>query len=375
MKKIVFISLLFMSSVRGDSGDLFNLSQSKFTELYEFITRGGVVFDILDKTNAIKTKTDTLKISLSQDLVDPISNSIILDTTGTYILVDNIFADFAITGTNVTLDLAGKSIIGTVNVSGSTTIIKNGAIVALPPFTPAYATAAALTIGATGTMVRVKECHINCFSSVQVIPGFDQVIPGRNAIEISGAVVDIVSCSIGAGTSASTTTTTAGDGGTAILIDGLANKVRIFDCIMVSGNGGTAAVGNGGNGGHGIHIKDNASLIEIRDCSIFEMGNGGTPNGNGGHGILIESGVLGVGVYGCTIRNTGIGDGAGVGGKAIWDMVTDPTGHSIIYRNVAYYIANSLKFDLQGAGIEKGVSSPTPPDGTVLNPLANIYFS
>ena len=139
-KILMLTSCLMICSglLHGQVDDIFNLQTNELDELQSFMQRGqGLIFDI-------KNKTDTLKIGI---LAENIVNGVItLGSTGSYIFNDNLTCDIAITGTNVTLDLAGKSLIGTINVTGSVTIIKNGAIVAPPPYFPAMAAVPALTL-------------------------------------------------------------------------------------------------------------------------------------------------------------------------------------------------------------------------------------
>ncbi len=341
-------------------------------DVQELILRGqGLI-------NRIKEKTDTLKIRLSQD--DVIEGKITLNDTGSYILLDNIISDIEINGVNISLDLSGKSVIGTLKITGNATVVEHGAFVELPPLLAEVAAVPAIHITNTAQNVVLRHCFIKCNDSISVT---GDPVAGRNAVEVAGRVVKIFDCSILAGASASltdtlsmNTTATAADGGTCIVLSGSAEKVRVIDCVMASGNAGSSLYGDGGNGGHGISIKDTVSHVEIRNCTVFQTGSGGTPNGSGGHGVIIASDVIDAVVYDCHIRNTGNGAApGGVGGKAVQDAVTTAGSVSILYRNFAHNIANALKFDVQGTGVEKGILSPNPPDATVINPFANVYVS
>lgn len=356
----------------------------------ELITRGfGLIPEIIQKVDVLK------KGLSSSDIVD---GTITLASVGGYCPLSNLVADIEITGTNVTLDLAGRSIIGTITISGSAVVVKNGAVTSIAPLNSDKA-GAAITVHANAANVLVKRCHIVCADSILTGTVFDLVLsdtvtetyelvgtgtvfdsmPGRSGIEVSGQIVNVFDCSVIPGASASTTTTHAEDGGHAIILSGSANKVRVLDCIMITGDGGDAADGNGGNAGYGIYVKDTATHAEICHCTVFETGAGGdgsSSGGSGGHGIRIESTAVDIGVHHCRIRNTGLGGSpGGAAGKAILDSVTTSGAYSIVFSNFAHNIANTIKYDLRSTGTEEGIASPNPPDGTVLNSLANIYIS
>lgn len=355
------------------------------------VTRGfGLVPRILSRVDVLKKE---IKNS------DAVLGKITLSEIGSYTPLENLVADIEITGTNVLLDLAGRSVIGTINISGSGVVVKNGAVAPLAPHVLSNGSNAAIKVGPTAANVLLKVCHVVCADSVLTGTLYDVVLsdttnityslvgtgtvfdsmPGRSGIEVQGYIVNVFDCSTIPGASAATTTTNADTGGHGIVLSGTANKVRVKDCITISGKGGDAADGVGGNAGNGIYIKDNASHVEITQSTIFETGAGGdgsTTGGNGGNGIQIDSTASDVEVHNCRIRNTGAGGSpGGAGGKAILDSVTTAGNYSMIFCNFAHNIANAVKFDLQGGGTEDGISSPNPPDGTVLNPYANVYVS
>ncbi len=356
----------------------------------ELIDRGfGLVPQIIQRVDVLK------KGLSSSDIVD---GKITLASVGGYCPLSNLVADIEITGTNVTLDLAGRSVIGTITISGSAVAVKNGAVTPRAPLNSDKA-GAAITVHANAGNVLVKRCHIVCADSILTGTLFDLVLsdtvtntyelvgtgtvfdsmPGRSGIEVSGQVVNVFDCSIIPGASASTTTTHADDGGHAIILSGSANKVRVLDCIMITGDGGDAADGDGGNGGHGIYVKDTVNHSEISHCTIFGTaagGDGSSKGGNGGHGICIESTAIDIGVHDCRIRNTGVGGSpGGIEGKAVLDKVITAGAYSMVFSNFAHNIANTINYDLRVTGTEEGIVSPNPPDGTVLNPFANVYVS
>ncbi len=355
---------------------------------YEDISRGfGLVPKIMEKMNVLHVGISTSDVK---------NGKITLSSVGSYSLLGNVVTDIEITGTNVLLDLAGRSVIGTISVSGDVVILKNGVVSAPSPLNLEKAQPA-ITVSEGSNCVLIKRCHVQCADSVLTGTLFELVatdttqttfelvatgtvfdsMPGRSGMEVGGTVVNVVDCSLIPGTSASTTTTHADDGGHGIILSGTANKVRLLECIMITGDGGNATDGDGGNGGHGIFVKDTVNHSEIAHCTIFGTGAGGNGSGNGGnggHGIYIESTAVDIGVHDCRIRNTGIGGTpGGVGGKAVLDAVTTAGALSMVYSNFAHNIEHTLKFDLVGGGVEKGVSSPHPPDATVLNPFANVY--
>ena len=354
----------------------------------ELVTRGfGLVPQILQRV-------DVLKKQISSS--DAVFGKLTLNTVGTYSPLTNLVADIVITGTNVTLDLAGRSLVGSVTISGSAIVVKNGAITPRAPFNRDN-TEAAITVHQNATNVLIKRCHVQCTDSIltgsifeivltdttnivyeQIITGsVFESMPGRSGIEVSGNVVSVFDCSIVPGASASTSTINAEAGGHGVLLSGNANKVRVLDCIMISGDGGDAASGEGGDAGNGIYVKDTVNHAEISRCTLFGTGAGGdgsSAGGDGGHGVRIESTTDDIGVHDCRIRNTGVaGSPSGTAGKAVLDEVTTAGKYSMVFSNFAHNIANAVKFDLRGTGTEGGISTPNPPDGTVLNPFANVY--
>ena len=373
MKKIVV--LLLMSSMLYAMEDLNNMEEAadllSSDDVQEIIRGQGLIFKIKDKT-------DTLKIGIgSQDIVN---GKITLNKTGSYALSDNLVTDIEITGTNVLVDLDGRSVFGTIRTSSSGTVIKNGAVVPLPPRTTQQAATAAITLESSAKGCLIKHVHIDCTDSSLTDTTIElTALAGRNGIEVKGSIINVFDVSILPGAAADTEEANALNGGTAIVLSGSANKVRVMDCIVVSGNGGTAANDNGGNGGHGIHAKDTVSHVEIARCTIFGTGKGGDgagTGGNGGHGVVIESTAVDIEVHDCRIRNTGAaGTPGGAGGKAILDAVTTAGAVSIIFSNFANNVENAIKFDLAGTGLEQGVVSPNPPTATVINPYANVYVA
>lgn len=350
------------ADLENDIGDM--LSMEETTRRFAFIPK-------------IKQRTDTLKIAIGQ--TDVTDGKIVLSKTAAYCPHDlNITADIEITGTNIMLDFAGRSLFGKITVSGDSALIKNCVIVALPATSLEDAQTAALTIHANTRGTSIKKCHVECIDSV-LSTTFIPSVPGRSGIEICGSIVSVYDCSIIAGASTNSSSTNSDDGGCGIVVSGTANKVRIRDCILKSGNAGNSTNGNGGNGGYGIYLKDTVSEIEIEACTVFSTGNGGNGSvsgGNGGDGIRIESGAADVEVHHCKIRNTGAGGSpGGAGGKAIDDDIVLVGSEAICHTNFAQRISNTIKFDLLGTNLEQGVLLPNPISGIPVHQYANVYMS
>lgn len=361
----------------------------------EELTRLGLIPQIISTIGVLDVGLDQADVVPQADSV---YGKITLATNGkAYKPLTNLVTDIDITGTNVTLDLGGRTIVGKINISGSVVIIKNGAVVAPTPLNVDDANTPAVKIASGSQSVLLKHFHVQCYDSVSTGVLYDLVlsdtvnityslvgtgtvfdaVPGRAAIDIQGNVVSLFDCSISSASAADSTDADAADGGHAIVIHGNANKVRLRDCIMITGNGGNSTAGAGGNGGNGMYVKDTANHIELDKCTVFETGRGGdgaTTGGNGGHGIQIDSSAVDVGIHDCRVRNTGIGGTpSGLGGKAIVDAVITSGAYSMIFSNFAHNIANEIKFDLRGTATEQGIASPNPPDSTVINPFANVY--
>lgn len=394
MKRYLVLAVLLFAPLYADTD--FNILGSVELEDQE-ATRIGLIPQIIQSIGV-------LDIGLSQADVQPQTDSvygkITLSQNGTsYKPLTNLVTDIEITGTNVTLDLDGRTIVGTINVSGSIVIIKNGAVIAPTPLNVDYANTPAVKIESGSRSILFKHFHVECLDSISTGILYDLVlsdtvensyslvgtatifdsVPGRTAINVEGTVVSLFDCSVSSASAANSTDADAANGGHAMVVGGNANKVRLRDCIMITGHGGNSTSGVGGNGGSGMYVKDTAHHIELDSCTVFETGgggDGGTTGGNGGHGIYIESTAVDVGVHNCRIRNTGTGGSPdGQGGKAIRDAVITAGAYSMVFSNFAHNIANDIKFDLRGTNTEQGIVTPYPPDATVINSYANVFVS
>ncbi len=304
------------------------------------------------------------------------SGTLTISSAGCYCLSTDITADVTITASCVCLDLGGHCLNGTVTMSSADDIVvKNGFINAPAP----TLSNAAVTINSTVNGAMVENIMITCNDTT--ISSFQ----GRTGITTSGNDVQILTCTIKAGSASSTASSGSGfAGGDGISVQNDANRTLIKDCVIVAtGNGSSSTNSTGGRAGHGISLTGTAAFTEIINCIVFSTGNGGngtTPanGGAGGHGVDIASTVIDSSVRNCTFRNTGSGGTgatAGTNGRAVNDAQVTAGNLSMIFSNFAHNIANSVKYNIQNTGLESGVLTPNPPTSTVINPLANVYAS
>ncbi len=361
-------------SVVQRTGQTTDTVESKVDLLDTDVSQGDVVIDgKLDTVIA-----DLACVSKSLSASDVVSGTITLSVMGEYSFSTDLTADVSITTTLVSLDLGGRSLIGVITVAAvDDVIIENGTIV--PPV-PTTAPSAGITIAQEANRVFIRDVMINCADSGATD------IDGRDGIEVNGINSQIINCTIISGAGSSGSQDPGSSGGDGIWLASTAQSTVIWDCIIQTGNGGatSAASGTGGRGGFGIYVN-NTTNAEIARCKILSTGAGGNGTaggtgigGQGGEGIQIDVSSTGVAVHHCIIRNTGAGGsgdgGAGAGGIAVEDDVTTSAAESAVYSNFSHNIANTINFDLQAAGIEKGVNSPNPPDSTVVNSFANVYL-
>ena len=307
---------------------------------------------------------------------DVSSGAITISSSGNYCLATDLTADINITATCVSLDLNNRCLTGEIDISTSNNVIvKNGFVT---PAAPSSAPDAAITVASTSNRVQVDAVKIVCADT-----SIDS-ISGRAGVELHGNESVVINCSIKSGAGGRDT----GNGGHGIIIGSDANKTIVKNTVIMTGKGGdTSATLDGGDGGRGIVVESAATGSEISFCTILCTGEGGActngtsgDGGDGGHGIFVDSTCVDTSIWDCVIRNTGAGGSsvagaAGADGKAIDDNVTTSGALSLIYRNAANNIANTIKFDLQAAGSESGVLLPNPPTATVVNSFANVYAS
>lgn len=311
-----------------------------------------------------------------------VAGVITLTASGNYCLAQDVTADIVINGDCISFDLNNRCVTGTITISSDDVELFSGNVKPASPTTAPAAATPALTIASSAARVTV---------STLVIENADSGgtgINGRNGAEIDGDDIIFRNSTVLAGSASPGTT--GGAGGAGITIGTTANNVIINNILIASGNGGnsTANAVAGGNAGDGIDVLGAATETEVNNCTILSTGHGGNgtgtgnPNGgNGGNGIFIASTAIDTVVRGCTIRNTGTGglpNGTGtngIDGKAALDLVVIVANLSFFYQNFAHNIANSIKFDLQGTGLEQGVAIANPPTATVVNPYANVFIS
>lgn len=307
---------------------------------------------------------------------DIISGIITISTAGSYCLAEDLTATLTITADCVSVDLNNHCLTGVVSISSDDTEVKNGRIT---PAAPTSAPTAAVTIGGTSDRARIEDVLVICTNTSA------DAVAGRAGIEIHGNDSQILGSTIKSGAAGDATFTTAGAGGNGIIVGISANNVVITNCIVSTGDGGTTsnAASDGGDGGNGFFIDSDATETEITQCTVLFTGNGGDgggsgTGGDGGEGVFIVSTALDTVIRNCTLRNTGAGgSGGNVGaaGKAIEDDVTIVANLSMCYSNFAHNISNTIKYDLQGSGVEEGVALANPPTTTVVNSFANVFVS
>ncbi len=366
MKKIVLLIICAFSPSLYAVGPILSGQP-----LWELSKRIGGTDDIIEsKLDGLQSGCDATILS-SADINS--SGTIVIFQSGSYCLSEDIEADISVLGAScVSLDLNNRRIIGRIKLdSADDCSIHDGFIE--PPSPTTALPPAGLEVSTSTDRILVQNVTVTCASSNDVA--------GRDGIEVRGNNVVLIGCEVTGGGGDS-----GNSGGRGIFLNG-ADSTVVRSCTISSGVGAQALSGGGGSGGNGIHVSDIATKIEIDGCTVFSTGAGGrgafgANGGNGGHGIFIDSNCVDVAVHDCIIRNTGNGGpsgggggSAGVGGKAMDDNVAAGASESVVYRNVAYYITNAIRFDLQASGSEDGVAMVNPPDNrSIGNQFVNFYL-
>jgi hypothetical protein len=366
MKKVILcIALSLSSPLSAIVGSVLS-GQS----LWWMVKRIGQTSDIIQsKLDALKACEETVLTS-----ADISGGFIIISAPATYRLGEDVAADISIDSSRVFLDLNNRIVTGGVTIQDANTDVSvvNGFIHNVP----ASSLVQGFFIGSNVERALVEKLTVTVDDSAVGIAG-------RPGIYLSVATdVQIIGCTIrGGGGGAGSPGSLGGHG-----IHVNSTRTLIRDCIIYSsGSGGDSSSGNGGNAGNGIHV-DGATDVEIDGCTIMATGTGGNGagggnGGNGGDGIRVLSNCTDVAVHDCIIRNTGAGGTgsvAGTDGKAIFDSVITAGSLSVFLRNFAHNIANTIKYDFQAGGIEKGTLVANPPDNTALsepNQFVNAYMS
>ncbi len=328
------------------------------------------MLDVMDsKLDIIDSELSVLDATINNGTTyltsaDIVGGNIDLASAGNYTLAAALTTDVTITAGCVTLDLNDLCLTGTILISSDNATIKNGTL--LPP-----------SGGSGGVGISVTAASDRTRVSNLTIQGADAAGGGNSAkdgIEIAGNDWIVENCTIITG---------AGDGdfargGHGISLLAAANNILIRNCLISTGAGGVGS-SDGGDGGNAINVNGSTD-VEIADCTIFKTGAGGdgfNTGGDGGNGIFIASASTDISAHNCVIRNTGV-EGAGVAdgiaGKAIDDDVAAGAAASIIFGNFAHNISNTIRFDLQATGIEKGFSLVNPPSSTAVSVYANVYI-
>jgi len=365
MKKLI-LCVLFSLSFPLDAivGSVFP-GQS----LWRMVKQIGQTSDIIEsKLDALKACEETIITS-----ADISGGTITISNPGTYRLGEDVTATISIQSSCVLLDLNNRILTGNIVVTASNinVTIENGTVIGTDN--------TGISLDGFSQIVRNVIVHMNAQAASA----------GRDAILVNG--VDdalIIGCTVRGGNGGTLGGGAGASGGSGIVLSS-AKRCVVRDCIVYSGSGGNAALGggSGGDAGHGIDVGGSSSDVEIDGCIIMATGAGGDnsvsgTNGDGGHGIRVANTCADVAVHDCIIRNTGAG-GTGLGlpatkGKAIFDSVTTAGSLSVFLRNFAHNIANTIKYDFQNEGTEKGTQVANPPDNTVLsepNQFVNAYMS
>jgi hypothetical protein len=369
MKKIIIvIVLIHFSPICPEVGSIV-AGQS----LWWISQRIGQTADIIEsKIDALAACPQT---SLSFD--DIVGDQIVIDAPGIYCLSEDLLVSsgISIQASCVFLDLNNRRVDGFIQVENSVSdvVVTRGFV---------FANFAASTLGISVA----SGCSNILFSDLTVKDTAASNSNGATGMVLSGSKIQVLNCTIQGGDAAGTSAFVGGNG---ITIDG--DTIIIRDCVVSSGAGGDIndPTGTAGAAGHGINITGAGAVdIEIDRCLMYGTGAGGNntngvggTGGAGGHGIAISADPTDVAVHDCVIRNTGAGgtgvDANGAGGKAVEDLKPAGAAESIIYRNVAHNIANTVKYDLQAGGIESGVFMPNPPPNTTTigNQFVNLFYS
>ena len=330
------------------------------------------------------------KVCLLESVVDTIENcspipvssadiaagTITLSTAGTYCLTEDVTANVTISGDCISFNLNNHCVTGVFSITSDDVEVQNGRVT--PP-APTSAPAAALTITAASDRAQIDHLLIICADTAT------SGVAGRAGIEIHSNDTQVFNTTIKSGNGGDSGSVAGSDAGNGFFIEAGANNAVIKNCIVSTGNGGTTTVGAlaGGDGGNGFSIEEDATETEITDCTVLFTGNGGDgggsgTGGDGGHCVFVASTALDTVVRTSTLRSTGAGGTGstpGTGGRAVEDLVVIVANLSMIYSNFAHNIGNTVRYNLQAAGVEQGVALANPPTATVVNSFANVFVS
>ena len=336
-----------------------------------------IVADENSKLDVIEARIDELTPTLLDS--SNISGAYItINTPGNYRLEEDVAAGLWLNSASTTVDLNNHSLVGELVIIGDQCKVFNGSFL---PAAATFATIAALAHIASDRVV-MKDLLFFCTASAGT------AVKGREGIRVDGQYVIIENCVIvsGSASDGDGATTVGADGGEGIHTRSSAFFTLIKNCVISTGNGGSAlgSGGVGGDGGLGIWCE-RSDFVEIIGCTILGTGNGGDGDaglgtgGAGGTGMLIGTSNFDISVRDCVIKNTGQGGAGatpGAGGRGIFNRTTG-AAKSIVLRNKAYNIANTINFALSNnPGTEQGVQiNPYPPTTTAINAYANTYVS
>ncbi len=265
--------------------DIFNLTINSTCDLSSTITAIESCCSTLNSKidlimiSSVTCSTSCAAIPLMQD--DVITGSIIITAAGSYCLVENITGNITIAASDVTLNLNGHSLFGTIDVSSGSinVLIHSGNIKPLAPIDVNDANHAAVVISLDADKVNINNCYIVCTDSELLA-----ALNGRSGIQNESNNLIVEDCFITTGTGGlQASATPQSTGGTGIINTGI--NTKIIETTIQSGDGGPGAFGGaaavpGGNGGSGV--INSANNMQIIHCTIY--------SGNGGNGGFLSSG-------------------------------------------------------------------------------------
>jgi len=326
--------------------------------LWWIVKRIGLAVDAIEsKVDLIDTSTTGVScgvVELGQSSV--MGGSLGISAAGSYCLKEDITADVTIGTSCVLLDMNGRCVTGTITVSsGSFSVIKNGFVNPPAPSggaTPAPGISVALGI----SKFFIDNVTVECVDSAVDTPG-------RDAIEVAGDDVQVRHSTFIAGAGGALGATSAGDGGSGIVLTTDASDVVVANSVLIGGDGGDSR----GDGGHGIEIVG-ADNVVIEECTVFRAGMGGSSGGggsagDGGHGIaFITSVANNVFIKNCTIQKSGDGgnSASGAGGDG---------GHGIFIASVSntkIAVSNCIISDTGAGGSGPGGFAPDGGNGVFI---------
>lgn len=251
-------------------------------------------------------------ISSKLDLSDPClpialhsEPTILLDSPGQiYCLPEDIFAVITIDAEDVSIDLNGRVLSGTIDITSNARriTIKNGTIQGNNPIDNAMADYGVVHTSSNSNEVNFVDVIINGGGSSG--PG----VKGYTCANIGANATTFLRCSLQGGQGSNDAI--SGDGGSSLVIQNTAEHTEIIDSELRAGYGGstnTLTTTSTGNGGHGL--IDNGRFTSVRSTFIVAGSGQSLSNltGNIADGLAVTTGNGGDGVQ-CAGRNLILND-------------------------------------------------------------------